>query len=101
MDCAEMTCIGLVLTSFGEAMRDPVTVISWRGWGSVCVAAADCAEAGTASASKYLSDEEASASLSDESATPVSPSGDRSDTPAPSGVEGEFRGTTVTVFLSR
>jgi hypothetical protein len=24
-----MTSIGLVLTSFGAAMRDPVTVISW------------------------------------------------------------------------
>ncbi len=28
MDSADMTCIGLVLTAFGAAMREPVTTIS-------------------------------------------------------------------------
>ena len=32
MDFDETTWIGLVLTSFGEAMRDPVTMISFKVW---------------------------------------------------------------------
>jgi hypothetical protein len=29
MDCDEMTWMGLVLVSFGAAMREPVTMTSW------------------------------------------------------------------------
>jgi len=34
MDSDDMTCIGLVLTAFGAAMREPVTMISCRVLGS-------------------------------------------------------------------
>src|SRR6476661_2781002 len=47
MDWDEMTCMGLVLTAFGEAMREPVTTISCSGSaGAAATAAGCCAKAG-------------------------------------------------------
>ena len=56
MDFAEMTWMGLVLTSFGAAMREPVTMISCSGGESAATGGACCVEPGTAWASKILSE---------------------------------------------
>src|ERR1700676_2579865 len=46
MDSADMTCIGLVLTAFGAAIREPVTTISCMGSAVTASLGCCCAKAG-------------------------------------------------------
>src|SRR5258707_15789322 len=101
MDFAEMTCMGLVLTSFGAAMREPVTMISCRGLESSDVGGACCAEPGTAWAIKVLSDLRVLARCAPESPAIALPAGTDNEAPATSKGEGSFSRMTVTVFSSR
>src|SRR3984957_6244050 len=50
MDSDDMTSIGLVLTAFGAAMREPVTMISCRGSSVAATLACCCAKADTLAA---------------------------------------------------
>ena len=92
--------MGLVLTSFGDAMRDPVTMISVNGAGSGAAETAAAAEVGGACASKILSADLPFLSSGGELAIDP-PDCDCSDTPAPSDSEEVEMGMTVTVFSSR
>src|SRR6266404_5589874 len=100
MDFEETTCMGLVLTSFGEAMRDPVTMISCKGGGSAAAATGCAAGVGGACASKILSADTLFAPSGDELAIDP-PACDCNETPAPSESEDVETGITVTVFWSR
>src|ERR1700761_119736 len=100
IDCDDTTWMGLVLTSFGEAIRDPVTMISVSGAASGAAASACGAGAGTFCASSNLSAE----SFFGSSAGVLSiapPDCDCRDTPAPSPSDDVLKGTTVTVLSSR
>ena len=101
MDFAEMTCMGLVLTSFGAAMREPVTMISCRGVESSGVGGACCAEPGTAWAIKVLWDARVLACGAPGSAAIALPVRTDSEAPATSDREGSLSRMTVTVFSSR
>src|SRR5579863_1901217 len=100
IDFAEMTWMGLVLTSFGAAMREPVTMISCSGGESVCPGGAWLEEPGAAWASLILSEVGVLACCARESAGFVPPAGG-SDAPGPSEGAGSLTGTMVTVFSSR
>src|ERR1700744_2404614 len=100
IDCEDTTCIGLVLTSLGDAMRDPVTMISVNGAASVDAAIGWRAGAGTRCGGRYLSAEMLFGSSAGELAI-APPDCPCSETPAPSLSEDVFNGTTVTVFSSR
>src|SRR6202034_1725801 len=93
MDFAEMTWMGLVLTSFGAAMREPVTMISCSGGESCVTGGACCAEPGTARASKNLSEAGVLACCARESAALAPPEGGGGDAAGPSAGAGTLSGT--------
>src|ERR1700722_83778 len=99
IDFEETTWIGLVLTSFGEAIRDPVTMISCRGPASAAAVIAGCdAAVGGPCASNNLSERFVSSAGV---AGIVAPDCACSETPAPSlSAEVEI-GMTVTVLSSQ
>src|SRR6202035_5067638 len=100
MDFEDTTCMGLVLTSFGEAMREPVTMISVNG--PVSGAADTCGAAGVdgACASKILL--AGALFFSSRGGLAIDPPDcDCNETPAPSESEEVEMGMTVTVFWSR
>src|SRR5271170_4391135 len=101
MDFAEMTWMGLVLTSFGAAMREPVTMISCSGGESAGKGGAWLKEPGTAWVSVILSEVRVLPCRARESAAIVPPADGGSDAPGPSEGAGSLSGTMVTVFSSR
>src|SRR5258708_39047470 len=93
--------MGLVLISFGEGMREPVTMISCNGAGSAAALTACDTGVGGACASKIRSAEALfGVSCGDELAL-APPDCDCNETPAPSLGEEVVTGMTVTVFWSR
>src|SRR5450631_365290 len=97
MDLEETTCIGLVLTSFGEAMRDPVTMISCKGGGSVAATTGCATGVGGSCASRILSADTLFVSSVDAPAL-APPDCNCNETPDPSESEEVETGMTVTVF---
>ena len=55
MASADTTCIGLVLTAFGAAMREPVTTISCRGGSATLAAVIGCCASAVALAAAATS----------------------------------------------